>query len=153
MGVSQTVAPPTPSQDFTSQNMDTIDYDSLSSPVVNKTPFVKFAEQTPLGSQAQIKTKATALQAQPMTSTPAKPATPQVKPPVQTKLQAQAQAQMRPPAPAQPVRPAPAYFHQPQAAPPQGLDACLQDLLMRIDSQIFQRAELSKPSQSYWTGW
>ena len=32
-------------------------YDSLSSPVVNKTPLYQFVEQTPSGSQAQTKTK------------------------------------------------------------------------------------------------
>ena len=147
-GVSQTVAPPTPSQDGASQNMETMvqglvkssptqlgvipqktpdqsqaqshtgdldspqleditsegieellmgreeleDYDSLSSPVINETPLWKFAEQTPMGSQAQIKTKAATTQAQPATSTSAKPAAPQIKAPAQAKPQAPAQA-------------------------------------------------------------
>ena len=33
------------------------DYDSFTSPVANKTPLWKFAEQTPSGSRAQSKTK------------------------------------------------------------------------------------------------
>ena len=111
------------------------DYDSFPSPVVTKTPLCKFAETTPLGSQAQTKTKTATAQAQPVTSTAAS----QVKAPAQAQLQASAQAPMLPPAQAQPPRQAPAYFPQPQAAPPGGLDVCLQNLLMRICSQIFQR--------------
>ena len=68
----------------------------LSSPVINKTPLWKFADQTPSGSQAQTKTKAATTQAQPVTSTPAKPAAPQVKALAQAKPQAPAQAQMQP---------------------------------------------------------
>ena len=61
--------------------------DSLSSPVVKKTPLWKFAEQTPLGSQAQTKTKTATTQAQPTTSTLIKPTAPQVKVPAQAQPQ------------------------------------------------------------------
>ena len=96
------------------------DYGSLSSPVVNKTPLWEFAEQTPLGSQAQTNTKTAITQAQPATSTPVKPTASQVKAPAQAQPQAPAQAQMWPPAPAEPSRPAPTYFPHPQAAPTRG---------------------------------
>ena len=82
--------------------------------MANKTPLWKFAEQTPLGSQAQSKTKTATAQAQPVTSTPVKPAAPQDKASAQAQPQAPAQAQ------AQPHRPALAYFPQPHTAPPQG---------------------------------
>ena len=49
-------------------------YDSFTSPVANKMPLWKFAEQTPSGSQAQSKTKTATTQAQPVTSTLVRPA-------------------------------------------------------------------------------
>ena len=61
-------------------------------------------------------------------TTPAKPAAPLSKALAQAKPQAPAQAPLWPPAPVQPVRQAPAYYPQPQAAPPRGLDVCLQNL-------------------------
>ena len=49
--------------------------DTFPSPVVTKTPLWKFAEQTPSGSQTQLKSKTATTQAQPMTCTPVKPDT------------------------------------------------------------------------------
>ena len=108
--------------------------------MVIKTPLWKFAEQTPSGCQAETKTNAATTQAQPATGTPAKPAAPQVKAPAQAKPQTPAQAQMRPPAPAQPPRPAPVTSLKLGLLSLGGLASCLQNLWMRIDSQIFQRA-------------
>ena len=119
MGISQPVAPPTPSQDGVSQNMETMVQGLVKSSL---TQIGVIPQETPDQSQAQseTKTKTATAEAQPATCTPVKPAAPQVKAPAQAQPQAPAQAQMRPPAPAQPLRPAPAYFPQPQAAPPQG---------------------------------
>ena len=76
-------------------------YDSFTSPVANKMPLWKFAEQTPSGSQAQSKTKTATTQAQPVTSTLVRPAAPQGKDSAQAEPQAPVQAQIRPPAPSQ----------------------------------------------------
>ena len=81
-------------------------------------------------------------QAQPVASTPAKPSGTQRQALAQAQTQAAAQAQQQPPAQAQPPRLAPAYLAT--GRPPQGLDAYLQTLYMRMTGSlwIFQASPL-----------